>query len=735
MKYFNNNLTIFLTLLMLLCCGVGSAQTIDTVGYADAPINATGNWGGALDVNDGIVAVGGLGEPVLVWDYLGDSLITDFGNSDNPKVFGDSLYTMGTSNITKTHYSAALTFNDVIISEPYNNYTVYNDSIIVASSSSTPTLDFWVNSDTSYTLVTSYSGATTTYLGLDVSEGGTLVVGDVEFGTLGNQNRGEVFTIDLNNLPTIDTNRVVVGNIKEGYLGQSVGISEDGNTIAIVVPKLANNQTGVVVYKKALNNSWDAIDTITSLGSVNHNSVRVSDDYIIGFSLDNFQDPNKPDSAIIYTHNGSNIDSIATIGTTDGSDILSVDLEGNTFVIASNTGMWVYELDCGADLSTASLSASAPQTAFCSGSSVTLTATNVQSVTYQWFKDGSPINGAASDTYTTSTGGNFKVSIYNDCGDSLASNAVTINEVGAPPTAPTISSTDDLSELCEGNSVVLEVDNLVPGVDYSWSNGVSGNTSTFASQSGTYTIEAENVCGTTSSDTTLTFQPLPNKPVISVNGDTDYCVGEPISTDLTSSGNSLTWLLDGSDVGVGTSYTATAAGTYTVQDENDCGTSESDPVNITEISAPNTPTITENGGVLTASATGASSFEWFLNGTTITEETSSTLTPTAAGDYQVIALIGDCVSDISDVFTYTITSRANVLDNEVKMYPNPSSGQVQIETSVPVQSVEVYDVLGQRIEIGSGHNNSFTIPYHGLYFVKVRLVSGEVFVHSVQISE
>src|SRR5690606_23504536 len=63
----------------------------------------------------------------------------------------------------------------------------------------------------------------------------------------------------------------------------------------------------------------------------------------------------------------------------------------------------------------------------------------------------------------------------------------------------------------------------------------------------------------------------------------------------------------------------------------------------------------------------------------------------------------------------------------VKVYPNPTSGIINIETQETLQSYEVYNVLGQQIQNGMFNGNN-QINLHGatagVYFIKVTTTQG-----------
>ncbi len=137
---------------------------------------------------------------------------------------------------------------------------------------------------------------------------------------------------------------------------------------------------------------------------------------------------------------------------------------------------------------------------------------------------------------------------------------------------------------------------------------------------------------------------------------------------LTASGGSGTfqWYHDGSPVtGVGNTYTATAAGSYTVSETNYCGTSSlSGASTITVKSTPTKPSITPPAmplcdgasGTLTAVGDASNTFTWYRNGIA-TGQTGISISVTIAGNYTVVESNTCGTSPASDPFTVTTLNK------------------------------------------------------------------------------
>ncbi len=309
--------------------------------------------------------------------------------------------------------------------------------------------------------------------------------------------------------------------------------------------------------------------------------------------------------------------------------------------------------------------------------------------TYKWYKNGSAIQGQGASTYTTTDlvdSDDITVEMTSSLdGACLTSPAATsIGIITTVNPATTISSQPSSASSCAGSSQSYAVTAAGTGtLTYQWmkdGSNITGNASATtsdltlsgigASDAASYTVAVQGGCGsaTTSSAATLSLSDattISSQP----SGVTD-CAGETANFTVSAAGDgSLTyqWRKDGSPLSGETSSSlavsniATSnAGNYSVVVTGGCGALASSDAALavnpaTSISSdPAASTIcagnTANFSV-TASGTGSLSYQWQLDGSDVSGETSSTLAVSNAqsvnaGSYTVI-VTGSCGNSTS----------------------------------------------------------------------------------------
>lgn len=296
----------------------------------------------------------------------------------------------------------------------------------------------------------------------------------------------------------------------------------------------------------------------------------------------------------------------------------------------------------------------------------TVTATGTGPLTYQWFKNGLPISGANSSTYTTpatlagDSGSVFTVTVSNPAG-SVTSGPATLTVQLPPPVAKSIVPS---SATPPYNSSVMLVPTFSGGTAVIGSTGVGSSDITASAVNGasyptpaltsttaytlTVTDSKGNVVSTTCVVTPTGVSITPISPA-----NQTLAPGQITFTATASGGatNGLTWTAS-SGTFSGNIWTApTVAGTYTITATSVDNPSVSVTTTIT-ISAPVILTqpvgqhvCTGSGILLTVSASYATSYQWNLNSTPIPGATNPSYNVAAAasgdaGNYSVTVTNG-----------------------------------------------------------------------------------------------
>ncbi|MBS1807706.1 MAG: hypothetical protein JST84_05905 [Acidobacteria bacterium] len=233
--------------------------------------------------------------------------------------------------------------------------------------------------------------------------------------------------------------------------------------------------------------------------------------------------------------------------------------------------------------------------------SVTATGTNL---TYQWRKNGSPIPGANSNSYTINSAiagdaGNYDVVITGACGN-ITSNAATLTvNSSVAITAQPVNQT-----VCANNTATFSVIATGTNLTYQWRkngapiNGATSNSFTIASvtlaDAANYEVVITSACGNvTSNPVSLTV--TPSTTITAQLTAQTKVVGQSVSFSVTTQGANLTyqWRKNGSPISgaTGSSYSIASvalgdAGDYDVLVIGTCGTATSNAAKLTVNNSP-----------------------------------------------------------------------------------------------------------------------------------------------------
>jgi hypothetical protein len=250
----------------------------------------------------------------------------------------------------------------------------------------------------------------------------------------------------------------------------------------------------------------------------------------------------------------------------------------------------------------------------CAGTTAnfSVTASGQGTLTYQWRKDGSALDGETNATLAVTNismanAGQYSVIVSGGCGNVTSSNALlTVNS------ATVISTQPSASTLCAGNTANFSVTASGTGIlAYQWKkdgSNVGTNSSTLsiinaqAADAGTYTVDVTGTCGAVSSSnavlvvnalTTITTQPV----------SMSSCQGQSSTFTVVATGTSplaYQWNFGGVNISGATaaSYTIPTAtiendGAYFVTVTGGCGAAVNSNTVTMVVNSIDTPTFTQ----------------------------------------------------------------------------------------------------------------------------------------------
>ena len=72
----------------------------------------------------------------------------------------------------------------------------------------------------------------------------------------------------------------------------------------------------------------------------------------------------------------------------------------------------------------------------------------------------------------------------------------------------------------------------------------------------------------------------------------------------------------------------------------------------------------------------------------------------------------------------TLSTKDITLESNLKVYPNPVKNNLHIDYSLPIESVEIFNILGKLVHTGINKDIDFTNYINGVYFIKIRTEKG-----------
>jgi hypothetical protein len=142
------------------------------------------------------------------------------------------------------------------------------------------------------------------------------------------------------------------------------------------------------------------------------------------------------------------------------------------------------------------------------------------------------------------------------------------------------------------------------------------------------------------------------------------------------------------------------------------------------------PSISRNGNELSTQV--FANYQWQRNGINISGATSRTYTATQDGDYTVLVSDTNSCSNTSAAINVILVGVENVIEKDLKLriYPNPATSSLNIESNEAIESIKVFDLYG-RIILSVVEPNSNNAQFSVLelnpasYFLELKTQTGK----------
>ncbi|PHR17203.1 MAG: hypothetical protein COA38_21060 [Fluviicola sp.] len=158
--------------------------------------------------------------------------------------------------------------------------------------------------------------------------------------------------------------------------------------------------------------------------------------------------------------------------------------------------------------------------------------------------------------------------------------------------------------------------------------------------------------------------------------------------------------------------------TWTYDDGNGNTSSQMQTVSITSIDN----LVSSVGNTLTANQTGAT-YQWLDcddNHSAISGETNINFAPVSNGNYAVEITFGGCV-DTSECNSVSSIGIEELSDFDLTIYPNPTRNQLSIKTEGNIISIEIFNQLGELVQMEVNESFSVESLSTGMYTVNIKM--------------
>ncbi len=253
-----------------------------------------------------------------------------------------------------------------------------------------------------------------------------------------------------------------------------------------------------------------------------------------------------------------------------------------------------------------------------------------------------------------------------------------------------------------------------------WNNAFSSPTYSI-STNGTYTVQVIGNDGCVQHDTIIVTEN--GIPLVDIGNDQGICDGNTLTLDAGAGWSSYLW----SDGSTAQTLEVSTTGTYQITVTDNIGCEGFDVINVGTADSPIASFTSENDGNtvnITDNSQGTGTYYWDFDSDGIIDDTTEgdvSHRYELAGTYSVTLKIeNECGVDSVIKLVQVIGNVQDEHKSEFTLYPNPSSGIVQINTTMATYELKVYNTLGELV-IDRNTVKSIDLGEHenGVYYLVI----------------
>lgn len=300
-----------------------------------------------------------------------------------------------------------------------------------------------------------------------------------------------------------------------------------------------------------------------------------------------------------------------------------------------------------------------------------------------------------------------------------------------PSSAPSAAFSTAFSPGCV--STALQFNDLSANIPTSWSwSFPGGSPATSTAQNPNVTYASTGVYSVTIISTNGNGTSTPYTTTVSIVGSptvspvpASVCIGQTGSIGVNSNATVVNWQTG--QVGAFVNVTNTVNTVYSFTASlGACNTTGTSTLFVNP--TPNTPSVIIGAGVLSTTVV-ALTYQWYLNGSPIVGETSSTITPTQDGYYSVWVANGSCMASSNSIQIILTTLKETAIFNNIVLGPNPTKDLLTLTFNSTLTDEIYYEIennLGQVVLKSKFKitNNETKINTQGLaqgvYYLKLK---------------